>query len=204
MISDLANLFGCVIGLSGEITAITFVALGTSVPDTFASRIAIQQDDNADSAITNVTGSNSVNVFLGLGLSWGISAIYWATQDVPSARWTRTLNVYEFKSGDDIRGQYADKFGAGKPFFFVDAGNLGFSVGVFSGCSLLAFAILHYQKTQGGELGGPNRNKMAAAFVSIWLIFLIMYGGSFFWIECCHSRMPLSFTPLLRLKRACV
>ena len=57
--------------------AITFVALGTSLPDTFASKMAAVQERTADAAITNVTGSNSVNVFLGLGLPWLIAAVYW-------------------------------------------------------------------------------------------------------------------------------
>ncbi len=64
------------IGLAPEITAITFVALGTSLPDTFASMQAARQSETADSAIGNVTGSNSVNVFLGLGLPWVIAASY--------------------------------------------------------------------------------------------------------------------------------
>ena len=67
---DLATGIGCTIGLKDTVTAVTFVALGTSVPDTFASKIAAEQDDNADPAIGNVTGSNAVNVFLGIGLSW--------------------------------------------------------------------------------------------------------------------------------------
>lgn len=54
-----------------------FVALGTSLPDTFASRIAAKSERTADNAIGNVTGSNSVNVFLGLGLPWVIASIYW-------------------------------------------------------------------------------------------------------------------------------
>ena len=55
----------------------SFVALGTSLPDTFASKIAAKNEKTADNAIGNVTGSNSVNVFLGLGLPWTIAAIYW-------------------------------------------------------------------------------------------------------------------------------
>ena len=54
-----------------------FVAMGTSLPDTFASAIAAKKEKTADNAIGNVTGSNSVNVFLGLGLPWVIAAIYW-------------------------------------------------------------------------------------------------------------------------------
>ena len=57
-------------------SAITFVALGTSLPDTFASKAAAMQEKYADNAIGNVTGSNSVNVFLGLGIPWLLAAIY--------------------------------------------------------------------------------------------------------------------------------
>jgi len=76
IVAEFANLFGCVLGIPEGITAITFVALGTSLPDTFASMAAAQCEKYADSAIGNVTGSNSVNVFLGLGLPWCISATY--------------------------------------------------------------------------------------------------------------------------------
>jgi solute carrier family 8 (sodium/calcium exchanger) len=55
--------------------------MGTSLPDTFASKQAAQQSKNADSAIGNVTGSNSVNVFLGLGLPWVIAVIYYESKD---------------------------------------------------------------------------------------------------------------------------
>jgi solute carrier family 8 (sodium/calcium exchanger) len=51
--------------------------LGTSLPDTFASKIAAKNEKTADNAIGNITGSNSVNVFLGLGLPWTVAAIYW-------------------------------------------------------------------------------------------------------------------------------
>ena len=54
------------------------MALGTSLPDTFASKAAAVGEKCADNAIGNVTGSNSVNVFLGLGLPWTIAAIYHA------------------------------------------------------------------------------------------------------------------------------
>ena len=77
LIGDMASLFGCAVGLKDSITAITFVALGTSLPDTFASMAAAKGDKYADNSIGNVTGSNSVNVFLGLGLPWTIASIYW-------------------------------------------------------------------------------------------------------------------------------
>lgn len=77
IVGDLASIFGCMIGLNDLITAITFVALGTSMPDTFASRQAALQEKFADSSIGNINGSNAVNVFLGLGLPWLIATIYW-------------------------------------------------------------------------------------------------------------------------------
>jgi solute carrier family 8 (sodium/calcium exchanger) len=76
IVGEFANLFGCVLGIPPAITAITFVALGTSLPDTFASMVAASQEKYADSAVGNVTGSNSVNVFLGLGLPWVIACAW--------------------------------------------------------------------------------------------------------------------------------
>ena len=54
---------------------------GTSLPDTFASKAAAVSDDTADAAVGNVTGSNAVNVFLGLGLPFVIASAYWQFQD---------------------------------------------------------------------------------------------------------------------------
>ena len=72
---------GCVIGLKPGVTAITFVAIGTSLPDTFASKTAAQESKYADSAVGNITGSNSVNVFLGLGLPWVYAVHYKKNRD---------------------------------------------------------------------------------------------------------------------------
>ncbi|XP_048356017.1 sodium/calcium exchanger 2 isoform X2 [Sphaerodactylus townsendi] len=80
LIGDLASHFGCTVGLKDSVNAVVFVALGTSIPDTFASKVAALQDQCADASIGNVTGSNAVNVFLGLGVAWSVAAIYWAFQ----------------------------------------------------------------------------------------------------------------------------
>jgi solute carrier family 8 (sodium/calcium exchanger) len=73
---DVASHFGCTIGLADSVTAISFVALGTSLPDTFASKVATEQDETADSSVGNVTGSNSVNVYLGIGIAWSLAAVF--------------------------------------------------------------------------------------------------------------------------------
>ncbi|XP_073673604.1 sodium/calcium exchanger 2b isoform X2 [Garra rufa] len=80
VIGDLASHFGCTVGLRDTVTAVVFVALGTSIPDTFASKVAATQDQYADASVGNVTGSNAVNVFLGIGVAWSVAAVYWAVQ----------------------------------------------------------------------------------------------------------------------------
>merc|ERR1712121_168439 len=81
VIGDVAGHLGCFINLKDCVNAIAFVALGTSVPDTFASKTAAIEDETADASVGNVTGSNAVNVFLGIGIAWSMAAIYWEAQD---------------------------------------------------------------------------------------------------------------------------
>ncbi|XP_043271831.1 sodium/calcium exchanger 2 isoform X2 [Venturia canescens] len=78
IIGDVASYFGCTLGIKDSVTAVAFVALGTSIPDTFASKVAACQDKYADASVGNVTGSNAVNVFLGIGIAWSIAAMYHA------------------------------------------------------------------------------------------------------------------------------
>ena len=96
VVGDLASMFGCCIGVTNSVTAITFVALGTSLPDTFASKTAAENDDTADASIGNVTGSNAVNVFLGLGIPWVIAAHMAAANDVPFLVYTGALTYSVF------------------------------------------------------------------------------------------------------------
>ncbi|CAF4934227.1 unnamed protein product [Rotaria sp. Silwood1] len=83
IVRDVAAIFGCLVGLKDSITAISFIALGTSLPNTFASMMVAKNSKTADDAIRNIIGSNSVNVFLGLGLPWLIAAIYWKSKNLP-------------------------------------------------------------------------------------------------------------------------
>ena len=116
VIGEVATILGCNAGIKESVTAITFVALGTSLPDTFASMSAAQSLPTADAAIGNVTGSNSVNVFLGLGLPWSIASTYWSS-------------VRPGLAG------YED-------FYEVPAGDLGFSVFVFLIVAIACFIVL--------------------------------------------------------------
>lgn len=89
VVADLATIVGCLLGIKPTVTAITFVALGTSMPDTFASKVAAINEKSADCAIGNINGSNAVNVFLGLGLPWLLAASYWEAKDT----------TFEYKAG---------------------------------------------------------------------------------------------------------
>eukprot|EP00929_Paragymnodinium_shiwhaense_P123682 TRINITY_DN9781_c0_g1_i10.p1 TRINITY_DN9781_c0_g1~~TRINITY_DN9781_c0_g1_i10.p1 ORF type:complete len:530 (+),score=162.40 TRINITY_DN9781_c0_g1_i10:256-1845(+) len=160
LIGDWAALLGCVVGLPDSITAITIVALGTSLPDTFASKVAAVEDPTADNAIGNVTGSNAVNVFLGLGLPWAMASVFWhATGRTPE---------WDAKYPDMI-SKYPDGG------FVVMAGDLTFSVVVFIIAALLCLGVLIYRrKAFGCELGGPAGAKLNTSifFVLLWLYYV--------------------------------
>jgi len=173
IVGDLAGLFGCVIGLDPGITAITFVALGTSMPDMFASKAAATAEPSADSCVGNVTGSNCVNVFLGLGLPWTIGAIYWSAVEKGGA----IQQEWVLKYGHLPAVQDFLKESPGEAYFVVEAGGLGFSVIVFSIFSLICLLTLHLRRTvYGGELGGPNpvRNATAVFFTFLWIVYVLL------------------------------
>ena len=86
-----------------QVTAITFVALGTSLPDTFASKAAAIGDDTADAAIGNVTGSNAVNVFLGLGLPWLMAGAYWDFGDHDQETFDEWSGLYWDSDSDYLK-----------------------------------------------------------------------------------------------------
>eukprot|EP00929_Paragymnodinium_shiwhaense_P005696 TRINITY_DN10798_c0_g1_i1.p1 TRINITY_DN10798_c0_g1~~TRINITY_DN10798_c0_g1_i1.p1 ORF type:complete len:855 (-),score=202.74 TRINITY_DN10798_c0_g1_i1:365-2929(-) len=163
IVMDFAELFGCVTGLGDTITAFTFVALGTSMPDLFASKTAAVQDAYADASIVNVTGSNSVNVFLGIGLPWTIAAFYWAIVG-PNEEWTQ-------RYGAEFAAQYPG--GA----FVVKGGDLVFSVVVFSVAALVALILLQVRRhVCGGELGGPYLPKLTSGLLLmlLWFFYVAM------------------------------
>jgi len=165
VIGDLAELFGCIIGLPNIVTAITFVALGTSMPDLFASKTAATQDPFADASIVNVTGSNSVNVFLGLGLPWSIGAIYWRASEWNDT-WARTYPSVAARCWPERTME-----------FVVESDDLGFSVSVFAGACFLALAIMLSRRFAiGGELGGPFLLKAVSSFTMIilWVCYIAL------------------------------
>jgi len=169
LIGDMANLLGCAMDIKAPVVAVTLVALGTSLPDTFASMISAGQDPTADNSIGNVTGSNSVNVFLGLGLPWMLGAIYWKVVGF-TPEW-------EQRGKDEKWLELAHIRDAANPdaFFVVLGGNLGPSVGVFCILALMCVATLILRRKYcGGELGGSKKlSRLSAAFlVCLWFIYI--------------------------------
>lgn len=176
-ISDMAELLGCCMGCPASITAITFVALGTSLPDTFASKVAAEQDEYADASVGNVTGSNSVNVFLGIGLPWMIAAIYWNATGITDdwkKKWVGNVHV------EAVYDKYKDKGTDTPGVFVVSKDGLGFSVLLFCilACSALGLLVVRrLTPSIGAELGGAPPIKIATSvfLVLCWLIFVVGY-----------------------------
>jgi solute carrier family 8 (sodium/calcium exchanger) len=99
-----------------------------------------------------VTGSNSVNVFLGLGLPWVIAAV-----------WAHSTNNINPATGEI--GYYVPK-----------AGGLSLSVAIF--CVLAMICVLGLfirRKLFGGELGGSKCSARISAvfFVSLWVVYIV-------------------------------
>uniref|UniRef100_A0A3P8Y4F7 Calx-beta domain-containing protein n=1 Tax=Esox lucius TaxID=8010 RepID=A0A3P8Y4F7_ESOLU len=143
---DLASHFGCTVGLKDSVTAVVFVALGTSVPDTFASKVAAIQDQYADASIGNVTGSNAVNVFLGIGVAWTIAAVFWRS-----------------------KGQVF-RVDPGSLAFSVTLFT------VMACVCVMMLLYRRRASVAGGELGGPRTTKIVTslAFVFMWLIYILL------------------------------
>jgi len=150
IVGEVATVLGCVLSIKESVAAITLVALGTSLPDTFASMTAAKQSDNADAAVGNINGSNAVNVFLGCGLPWLVGSIYHDNNNV------RNNNGKGYE---------------------VKAGPLSFSVIVYLCVATVCFVVIICRRIiVGGELGGSPTGKYAsgAFLVLLWFIYILM------------------------------
>jgi len=147
VIGDIASHLGCFINLKDSVNAIAFVALGTSVPDTFASKTAAIEDETADASVGNVTGSNAVNVFLGIGIAWTMAAIYHVNDPVGGG--------FKVKPGS---------LGFNVTIFVIEA------------CLAIAILFLRRNPKIGGELGGPKGPKTisSALFVFFWIFYVLI------------------------------
>ncbi|XP_065212113.1 sodium/calcium exchanger Calx-like isoform X2 [Planococcus citri] len=146
IIGDLATIFGCLIGLDDSLTAITIVALGTTLPDILGARMVSKAEAHADGALIHISGSIAVNVLIGVGVPWFVAAAYHAQKGTQ----------FQVKS-------------AGLEFSV-----LLFSVAAVLAALLLVLRrkLSMFGKA---ELGGPIKTRYLSAviLVSLWLLYLL-------------------------------
>ena len=114
--------------------------------DTFASKVATINDETADSSVGNVTGSNSVNVFLGIGLAWSVAAVY-----------------HSLKGGKFL--VEPGSLGFSVMVFCVEA---LICIGILM--------YRRFNPNIGAELGGPKKARTITSIVcvTLWFIYVIL------------------------------
>lgn len=117
-------------------------------PDTFASKVAAEHDKYADSSIGNVNGSNAVNVFLGIGLPWAMSAWY-----------------HYYKKSKFVVQKGSLEFSV---TIFCS----------FAAVAVIILMIRRLKFFGGGELGGPRKYRLISCFLflTLWIAYLVLSG----------------------------
>lgn len=146
VVTILTDLISCVTGINSYVIAFTALAAGTSWPDLVASKIAAERQITADSAIANITCSNSVNIYIGIGIPWLIDTSY---------------NFVKYRQPLYIQNT------AGLSFSL-----LVFFATSFICITILVLRRL----ILGAELGGPRLCAWitAACFILLWLVFVVL------------------------------
>jgi len=162
LIADSAANLGCSLGVPDALTAITVVTVGTSMPDVFASWLAAKCEPYADGVLIEILGSISANMFMGLGVSWSVGAIYWRAKG-PTEEW---------------REQYPSHAASSDGYFVVRKGGLLFSVVViFAWAAVCILVLFLRRRLLGGELGGPRCWKVGTALFlcALWVMYLVLF-----------------------------
>ncbi|XP_058076128.1 magnesium/proton exchanger 1 isoform X2 [Magnolia sinica] len=146
IVTKLTDLISCVTGINAYIIAFTALASGTSWPDLVASKIAAERQITADSAIANITCSNSVNIYIGIGVPWLIDTLY---------------NFIAYR--EPLRIQNAQGLSFSLLMFFLT------SIGCIA---VLVFRRI----TLGAELGGPRLWAWVTFiyFMLLWVVFVVL------------------------------
>ncbi|KAL9435652.1 hypothetical protein AB3S75_021845 [Citrus x aurantiifolia] len=146
IVTKLTDIISCVTGINAYVIAFTALASGTSWPDLVASKIAAERQITADSAIANITCSNSVNIYVGIGIPWLIDTAY---------------NFIVYK--EPLRVQNAKGLSFSLLVFFCTS----------VGC--IAVLVLR-RLTLGAELGGPKLWAWVTSvyFMLLWIIFVVL------------------------------
>ncbi|XVF72642.1 hypothetical protein PTKIN_Ptkin12aG0136200 [Pterospermum kingtungense] len=146
IVTQLTDLISCVTGINANVIAFTALAAGTSWPDLVASKIAAERQITADSAIANITCSNAVNIYVGIGIPWLIETAY---------------NFIAYRQ--PLRIENADGLSFSLLVFFST------SVGCIS-------VLVVRRLILGAELGGPRFWAWFTSvfFMLLWLIFVVL------------------------------
>ncbi|KAG2326031.1 hypothetical protein Bca52824_008759 [Brassica carinata] len=146
VVTRLTDLISCVTGINPYVIAFTALAAGTSWPDLVASKIAAERQLTADSAIANITCSNSVNIYVGIGVPWLINTLY---------------NYFAYREPLYIENAKGLSFSL--LIFFAT------SVGCIVVLVLRRLII-------GAELGGPRLWAWltSAYFMMLWVVFVVL------------------------------
>lgn len=146
IIGDLATIFGCLIDLDDTITAITLVALGTTLPDILGAGMVTRNEEHADGALIHISGSIAVNVLIGVGVPWFVAALY------------------HFKKGSEF---IVESTG-------LEFSVLLFAIAVII-AALILTVRRHTPQCGRAELGGPMKTRYLTVgiFVTLWLLYLL-------------------------------
>ncbi|KAI7982148.1 Magnesium/proton exchanger [Camellia lanceoleosa] len=146
IVTQFTDLISCVTGINAYVIAFTALAAGTSWPDLVASKIAAERQTTADSAIANITCSNSVNIYIGIGVPWFIDTAY---------------NFIALR--EPLRIQNAKGLSFSLLVFFCT------SVGCIA-------VLVFRRQTLGAELGGPRLWAWltSAYLMMLWIIFVVL------------------------------
>ncbi|KAG8663535.1 magnesium/proton exchanger isoform X2 [Manihot esculenta] len=126
IVTKITDLISCVTGINAYVIAFTALASGSSWPDLVASKIAAERQTTADSAIANITCSNSVNIYVGIGVPWLIDTTY---------------NFFVYRQPLRIENAEGLSFSL-LVFFATSVGCIG--------------VLVYRRLTLGAELGGPR------------------------------------------------
>lgn len=146
IVTKITDLISCVTGINPYVIAFTALASGTSWPDLVASKIAAERQITADSAIANITCSNSVNIYVGIGVPWLINTAY---------------NFFVYREPLRIENAEGLSFSL-LVFFSTSVGCIG--------------VLVYRRLTLGAELGGPKLWAWITCvyFMLLWIIFVVL------------------------------
>lgn len=159
------------LGISDLIIGLTVVAFGTSMPEFIVSVIAASQQ-NTEIAITNILGSNSINVFIILG----ITAIIYPISSQKSARhfdipWSLLAGMLVL-----FFATYTKPVDLG----FSNLGEFSFQRGFISGIGgavlLLCFALFMWHSIHFAKTNSDEKEENAASISSFYAVLLILIG----------------------------